>query len=90
MKLLFAPIGILAGWLAGLTGRRLTDRLWGLVDDHHPPRSDERAATWPRLIGALLIEGAVFRLVRGLTDHAARRGFARFTGRWPGKDAREE
>jgi hypothetical protein len=38
----------------------------------------------------LLIEGAIFRLVKGLFDHAARRGFARMTGAWPGEEAPEK
>ncbi len=39
-----------------------------------------------KLIAALAIEGAIFRVVKGLTDHGARRGFASLTGRWPGED----
>jgi len=35
---------------------------------------------------ALMIEGAIFRLVKGLFDHGARRGFARMTGEWPGEE----
>ena len=36
---------------------------------------------------ALLVEGAIFRLVKGLTDHGARRAFAGATGTWPGDEA---
>jgi hypothetical protein len=42
------------------------------------------------LILALAIEGAVFRAVRGLVDHSARRGFHRATGSWPGDEAPEQ
>jgi hypothetical protein len=38
---------------------------------------------------ALVIEGALFRLVKGLFDHASRRGFAKATGSWPGEEAPE-
>jgi hypothetical protein len=86
MKLLYAPIAIVSGRLARVTSRRLTNRLWGLVGHGRRPRPDERAAPWPRLVGALLIEGAVFRLVGGLVDHVSRRGFAAVTGSWPGRD----
>jgi hypothetical protein len=37
----------------------------------------------------LLVEGAIFRLVKGLTDHGARRAFAGVTGTWPGEEAPE-
>ncbi len=86
MKLLFVPISIISGRIAGLTARRLTDRVWGLVDHERPPRPDQRSATWPKLAARLAVEGAVTALVSGLTNHAARRWFAGFTGRWPGED----
>lgn len=86
MKLFFVPISIISGRIAGLTARRVTDGFWGLVDDEEPPRPDQRSATWPKLAARLAVEGAVFALVSGLTDHAARRWFAGFTGSWPGED----
>lgn len=89
MRLIFAPISILFGLLAGLAGKKLFERLWGLVDDEEPPSPEHRDFEWPKLIGALLIEGAIFRLVKGLTDHATRRSFAKLTGTWPGEEAPE-
>jgi hypothetical protein len=85
MKLLFIPFSLIASRLAGLTGKKVTDRLWSLVDDRRPPKPDEPGVGWGRLAGALLIEGAVFRLLAGIADHAARRWFERLTGRWPGE-----
>lgn len=89
MKLLYKPIGILSGALAGLLGRKLFARVWARFDGAEPPSSDERGASWPRLLGALALEGALFRLVRGAADHASRRGFAALTGSWPGRDGGE-
>lgn len=89
MRLIFAPISILFGLLAGLAGKKLFERLWGLVDDEEPPSPEHRDFEWPKLIGALLVEGAIFRLVKGLTDHATRRSFAKLTGAWPGEEAPE-
>lgn len=86
MKLLFKPIGILSGRLAGVTARRLTDRLWNVIDDGKPPRPEQRAAAWPKLAAGLAVEGAVFAVVGGLADHAARRWFANVTGSWPGDE----
>jgi hypothetical protein len=87
MKLIFLPISIAAGLLAGLLGRKLFEGAWSLVDDQEPPEPKHREFSWVKLLGALLIEGAIFRVVKGLTDHAARRSFARFTGEWPGEEA---
>jgi hypothetical protein len=69
MKLLFTPFSVIAGVLAGLVGKRVFERLWGLIDDEEPPSPEHREFSWPKLIAALLIEGAIFSLVKGLTDH---------------------
>jgi hypothetical protein len=87
MKFVFMPISIAAGLLAGLAGKKIFERLWGLVDEEEPPRPEHREFSWPKLIAALLFEGAIFRLVKGLTDHGARRSFAKATGSWPGEEA---
>jgi hypothetical protein len=86
MKFVFTPISILLGLLAGLVGKKIFEKLWGLVDDEEPPRSEHREFSWPKLIAALAFEGAIFRLVKGLTDQGARRSFAKATGSWPGEE----
>jgi hypothetical protein len=90
MKLAFVPVSVLGGLLAGLIGQKVFDAIWGKVDEEEPPQPDHRQVSLPKLAIALAIEGAIFRLVKGLFDHAARRGFARMTGAWPGEDAPEK
>jgi hypothetical protein len=85
-KLLFLPLSIGTGLLAGLIGKKTFERLWGAIDDHEPPKPENRGAHLGKLALALGIEGALFRLVRGLVDHGSRRGFARLTGIWPGDE----
>jgi hypothetical protein len=86
MKFVFTPVSILLGLLAGSIGKKIFEKLWGLVDDEEPPRSEHREFSWPKLIAALVFEGAIFRLVKGLTDQGARRSFAKMTGSWPGEE----
>ena len=90
MKLVFIPISIAGGLLAGLIGKKVFERLWGLVDEEEPPESEHREVSVLKLALALTLEGAIFRLIRGLFDHGARRGFARLTGSWPGEESPEE
>jgi len=85
MKLIFAPIGIVAGLLAGFVAQKGFDRVWAIFDDEEPPEPDQRDASYPKLIAALVVEGAVFRLTKGVVDHGVRGGFARMTGTWPGE-----
>lgn len=89
VKLLFAPIGIVTGLLAGAVAQKLFERLWAAVDDEEPPAPDQRQVSVPKLIAALVVEGAIFRLVKGVTDHGVRSGVTRLTGRWPGEEAAE-
>jgi len=88
MKILFAPIGIVTGLIAGIAAQKVFERLWAIVDDEDPPAPDQRQVA-PKLIAALLVEGAIFRLVKGITDHGVRSGVTRLTGRWPGEDSAE-
>jgi hypothetical protein len=88
-RILFAPISIAAGLIAGLLGRKLFEGAWRLIDDEEPPDAEHRQIEWPKLIAALVIEGAIFRLVKGLVDHGTRRFFAGATGAWPGEEAPE-
>jgi len=86
VKIAFMPIGIVAGLLAGQISKKIFDFIWGLVDEEEAPHPKHREITLVKLVPALLIEGALFRMVRGLVDHGTRRGFARVTGAWPGEE----
>jgi hypothetical protein len=88
MKLIFTPIGIAAGLLAGLAARKGFERVWAIVDEEDPPQPEQREAAYPKLIAALAVEGAIFRLTKGVVDHGVRSGFARLTGTWPGATKR--
>ena len=86
MKFIFAPIGIVAGLIAGAAGKKVFERIWAAVDDEEPPQPENREAPMVKLIAALVVEGAIFRLAKGLVDHGMRSGFQKLTGRWPGDD----
>jgi hypothetical protein len=89
MKFLFMPVSIAGGLVAGLVAKKLFEQVWGLVDDEEPPEAKHREIDYRKLVAALAIEGAIFRVTRGFLDHGARRGFQRLTGSWPGEEAPE-
>ena len=72
-----------------MVGKKIFEKVWSVVDDEEPPRPEHRQFSWPKLVTALLLEGAIFRLVKGLVDHGARTSFAKATGAWPGEEAPE-
>jgi hypothetical protein len=90
MKFVFMPFSIALGLAAGMVGRKIFEQVWGILDKDEPPHPQHRdTGGWIKLVGALLVEGAIFRLVRGVADHNARRGFAWLTGSWPGEERPE-
>ncbi len=86
MKVFFIPLSVAGGFLAGFIGKKAFEGLWAVIDDSEPPDSEHRDARPGKLVAALALEGAIFGVTRGLADHAARRGFERLTGTWPGEE----
>ena len=89
MKVVFTPLSIGIGFLAGAIASKIFEAIWGVFDDEEAPDAKHRDVPYVKLVLALLLQGAVFRLVRGLTDHGLRHGFARLTGSWPGEEEPE-
>jgi hypothetical protein len=89
VKLVFIPIGVAGGLIAGMVGKKLFEQIWGLIDDEEPPDPKHREVSVVKMVAALALEGAIFRAVRGLADHGARRSFARMSGSWPGEERPE-
>jgi hypothetical protein len=89
-RILFAPLSIIGGLIAGLIGTKIFEFVWGKFDDREPPEPEDRDTTWLKLGIALVLQGAIFRLVRGAFDHGARRAFMKGTHTWPGEAKPDE
>ena len=87
MSLAFKPIGILSGLLAGVIGKKIFELIWGLIDEQDPPEPKYRRVHIGKLAVALLLEGAIFRLLRGLAEHGARHALSALGGEWPGEES---
>ncbi len=90
MKLLYKPIGLLFGLIAGMASRQLFRALWDVVDKEEPPKPTTEQATWVRVIGAAVLQSAVFAGVRAATDRLGAQGFRHLTGVWPGEKQPEQ
>jgi Protein of unknown function (DUF4235) len=88
-KILFIPFSGIGGILAGTVAQKAFEALWGVFDEEDAPDPKYREISLKKLIPALLIEGAIFRIVRGLLDHGTRHAFTRMTGSWPGEERPE-
>lgn len=89
LKLMFMPVRLIGGILAGVLATKVFERIWRLIDKEDAPEPEHRQIPLPKLLAALALEGAIFRAVRGLVDHGSRVAFSRLTGRWPGEERPE-
>ena len=85
-RILFTPISIVSGLLSGLIATKVFEFIWGQLADEEAPEPEHRTVSWPQLLLAMTIEGAIFRAVRGAVNHGTRVAFARSTGIWPGEE----
>ena len=86
-KLLFIPVSILGGLVAGAVSRKIFDQIWGLFDEEAPPGLAS-TATCPgaKLAAAAVLQGAIFRADEG--GHRTTTPGAlspATTGTWPGE-----
>ncbi len=88
-KLLYLPFSVIGGMVAGALSKKTFEALWGVLDDQEAPEPQHRNVSFLKLISALVLQGAIFRAVRGLFDHGARQAFQRLTGSWPGEEQPE-
>jgi Protein of unknown function (DUF4235) len=89
-KVVFTPVSIISGLLAGLVASKLFEFIWSRFADEEAPEPEHRKVSWPQLIIAMTLEGAIFRLTRAVTSHGTRVAFARATGSWPGDEGPEK
>ena len=87
MKLLYKPIGIASGILAGLLSKRIFAALWRMVDRESPPPPDLRETSTSKVVFAAALEGATQRATRVAVDRAGARAFEHLVGVWPGSRA---
>ena len=90
MKLLYKPFGIVFGILAGILSKKIFEAVWGIFDKEEPPRPTTLETTWPKVLGAAVVQGVTFKVTRAVVDRAGAAGYARLTGTWPGKEKTDE
>ena len=80
------PFSIIIGVLAGKVATSVFTKVWGQIIDEEPPDAKHREIPYAQLVGALILEGAILKLVRGFVDHGLRHAWMRSTGEWPGDE----
>ena len=83
--IIYKPIGIIAGILAGLVGKRIFGFIWDKVDEEEPPKPNTQLAPWGKILAAAALQGMIFKVVRAGVDRFTAKGFHYLTGAWPGE-----
>ncbi|MDQ3103010.1 MAG: DUF4235 domain-containing protein [Actinomycetota bacterium] len=86
MKFIYKPLAIVLGLIAGQIGRKIFERVWGMVADDDPRDPDDRDGTWVEILISAAIGGAIMKTVQALVRRGGAKGFERATGKWPGDE----
>ena len=70
--LIYKPIGLVLGIIAGLVGKRLFNVAWTKIDDEDPPKGTTEYAPWAKILGAAALQGVIFKVVRVWSTATAR------------------
>jgi hypothetical protein len=83
-KLVFRPIGLIAGAGAGLVAGILFKKIWQLAsgDDDAPDALDQDKG-WTEVLIAAALQGAIFAIVKAAVDRGSAVGVRKLTGTWP-------
>ncbi len=84
-KLLYRPVGLLAGAAAGMVAGAVFKRVWRAAsgDDDAPDALDESRG-WSEVLVAAALQGAIFAIVKAAVDRGSAEGIRQLTGSWPG------
>jgi chorismate-pyruvate lyase len=84
-KLVYRPVGLVAGMLAGAVSGAIFKQIWKLVArEEDAPSALQSEYRMREVVLAAAIQGAVFAATKAAIDRAGARGFTKLTGTWPG------
>lgn len=88
-SMLFRPMGLVSGLLAGMIARTVFNFIWARIDDEEAPEATHREASWRLLLIAAALRGLVYGLAREAVDRGSRQAYFSLTGTWPGEQERD-
>jgi hypothetical protein len=84
-RLAYKPVGMALGALAGLAAGVIFKQIWKQIEgDRGVPHPTDEDRDWGEILGAAVLQGAIFALVKAAVDRAGAAGVRRVTGHWPG------
>lgn len=86
-KILYRPVGLVTSVAAGLLASAVFRQVWKRAahgGDADPPRALDSEYPLAEVLAAAVVQGAIYAVVRALTDRGGARAYQRVTGDWPG------
>lgn len=89
IKVLYKPIAMVLGILAGAIAGKIVSQVWSRVgdDDAIPPAPDQKETNWTMVLAGAALQGAVYAIVKAAVKRGGAQGVEKMTGTWPGKTA---
>jgi hypothetical protein len=83
-KLIYKPVSLVGGALAGVLAGIAFKQLWQVVSgERDAPRATDEGRGWPEILVAAALQGAIFAVVKAAVDRGGAHGVRAVTGRWP-------
>lgn len=83
-KIIYKPVGMLAGALAGAVAGLLFKQAWRLIaDEPDTPSATDEDRGWTEILIAAALQGAIFAVVKAAIDRGGAQGVRAVTGEWP-------
>ncbi|HKR68258.1 MAG TPA: DUF4235 domain-containing protein [Streptosporangiaceae bacterium] len=88
IKLFYKPVGMAAGIVGGFLAGLIFKQIWKLAaGEEEAPEATDARRSWPEILLASALQGAIFAVVKAAVDRGAAVGTRRLTGIWPGDGA---
>ena len=85
LKLIYRPVGIVLGLVAGMLSKSVFNWVWSKIDDEEAPKATIEGSGWGKVLTAAAVQGMVFQTVRAAVNRGGAEGFKYLTGVWPGE-----
>ena len=87
-KLFYRAIGSGVSVLGGIAATAIFHRIWrAAADDEETPSATDPRRSWPEILIAAAIDGAIFAVVKAALDRGIATAARDLMGTWPGDDA---
>ncbi|MEU4586889.1 DUF4235 domain-containing protein [Kitasatospora aureofaciens] len=84
-KIASRPVGLALGAVSGLAAGALFKQAWKVLGhDEDAPDATDEDRSWPEVLLAATLQGAIFAVVKAAVDRAGATAVRRLTGTWPG------